>query len=246
MALVGCALGWPSATLGQQATMPVIGFLSSGQPDVFAHLISAFRQGLNEVGFAEGRNVIFEHRAAGNEYDRFRAMADDLVHRQVASIFANGGTAAALAAKAATSAIPIIFYMGGDPVRQGVVASINRPGGNVTGLAWFGIEVGAKRLELLGELLPNVTVTIRTPNTNSVMCRRPLAAWGGACLSQLPAAKVNSMTCSQLSLSSRLGQHSSSRVIRFSAPVVASLSGLRHAIGCPLYTSGASSQTPVV
>jgi len=167
MALVGCVLGWPSATHGQQATMPVIGFLSSGQPDVFAHLIDAFRQGLNEVGFVEGRNVIFEHRAVGNEYDRFRAMADDLVRRQVAAIFANGGTAAALAAKAATSTIPIIFYMGDDPVRQGVVASINRSGGNITGLAWFGIELGAKRLELLGELLPNVTVIAMLVNPNN-------------------------------------------------------------------------------
>ena len=100
----------------QQAAIPVVGFLSSGQPQVFAHMIDAFRQGLNETGYVVGQNVAFEHRAAGSEYDRFRAMADDLVRRQVAVIFATGGTAAALAAKTATSTIPIVFYMGGGHV----------------------------------------------------------------------------------------------------------------------------------
>jgi putative tryptophan/tyrosine transport system substrate-binding protein len=130
-------------------------FLSSGQPQVFAHMIDAFRQGLNETGYAVGQNVAFEHRAAGSEYDRFRAMADDLVRRRVAVIFATGGTAAALAARTATSTIPIVFYMGGDPVQQGLVASLSRPGGNITGFGWLGFALAAKRLELLRELLPN-------------------------------------------------------------------------------------------
>ena len=145
---------------------------------------------MNEVGFVEGRNVTFEHRAAGNEYDRFRAMADYLVRRQVAAIFANGGTAAALAAKAATSTIPIFFYMGGDPVRQGVVGSIDRHCGNITGLAWLGIELGAKRPELLGELLPNVTVIAMLVNPNNPDTELELRdvqevvrSQGGACLS---------------------------------------------------------------
>jgi putative tryptophan/tyrosine transport system substrate-binding protein len=151
----------------QPPAMPVIGFLSSGQPNVFAHLINAFRQGLNEVGYVEGRNVAFEHRAAGSEYDRFRAIADELVRRQVAVIFANGGTAAALAAKGATTSIPVVFYMGGDPVKQGVVVSLNRPGGNLTGVAWLGVELGAKRLELLRDLLPNATMIAVLVNPNN-------------------------------------------------------------------------------
>jgi putative ABC transport system substrate-binding protein len=124
-------------------------------PDHPRHMIDAFRQGLNETGYVVGQNVAFEHRAAGSEYDRFRAMADDLVRRQVAVIFATGGTAAALAARTATSTIPIVFYMGGDPVQQGLVASLSRPGGNITGFGWLGFALAAKRLELLRELLPN-------------------------------------------------------------------------------------------
>jgi putative ABC transport system substrate-binding protein len=155
--LCGAAVAGPLAARAQQTATPVVGFLSSGQPQVFAHLIDAFRQGLNETGYVVGQNVAFEHRAAGSEYDRFRAMADDLVRHQVAVIFATGGTAAALAAKAATRSIPIVFYVGGDPVKQDLVASLSRPGGNVTGLGWLGFALGAKRLELLRELVPNVT-----------------------------------------------------------------------------------------
>jgi putative ABC transport system substrate-binding protein len=157
VSLLGNAAAWPLAARAQQPATPVVGFLSSGQPQVFAHLINSFQQGLSEIGYVVGQNVAFEHRAAGGEYDRFRAMADDLVQRQVAVIFATGGTAAALAAKAATPTIPIVFYMGGDPVKQGLVTSLNRPGGNLTGLGWLGFALGAKRLEVLRELVPNAT-----------------------------------------------------------------------------------------
>jgi putative ABC transport system substrate-binding protein len=152
--LLASAAAWPLAARAQQSAMPVVGFLSSGQPQVFARMIDAFRQGLSETGYAVGQNVAFEHRAAGSDYDRFNAMANDLVRQQVAVIFASGGTVAALAAKNATSTIPIVFYMGGDPIRQDLVASLNRPGGNLTGLAWLGVDLGAKRLELLRELVP--------------------------------------------------------------------------------------------
>src|SRR5947208_4898824 len=153
--LGGTLAAWPLAARAQRPMMPVIGFLSSGQPQVFAHMIDAFRQGLNETGYVVGQNVAFAHRAAGSDYDRFRVMADDLVRRQVAVIFATGGTAAALAARTATSTIPIVFYVGGDPVQQGLVASLGRPGGNLTGFGWLGVALAAKRLELLRELLPN-------------------------------------------------------------------------------------------
>jgi putative ABC transport system substrate-binding protein len=166
--IAGSAAAWPLTVRAQQPTMPVIGFLSSSQPQVFAQMIDAFRQGLNETGYVVGQNVAFEHRAAGGEYDRYRAMADDLIGRQVAVIFVTGGTVAALAAKDATSTIPIVFYMGGDPVKQGLVASLNRPGGNLTGLGWLGVALGAKRLELLGELVPNNMAIAMLVNPNNL------------------------------------------------------------------------------
>lgn len=150
----GAAASWPLAAHAQDRPIPIVGFLSSNQPQAFAQMIDAFRLGLRDVGYTEGKNVVFEHRAAGNSYERYRALADDLVHRQVAVIFANGGTTAALAAKAATTTVPVVFFVSSDPVAQGLVESFNRPGGNLTGLSFLSVELAAKRLELLVELVP--------------------------------------------------------------------------------------------
>jgi putative ABC transport system substrate-binding protein len=146
------AIAWPLAARAQQRPVPVIGFLMGVQ--VPANLVSAFREGLGERGYVEGQSVAFDLRSAGGDYNRFRTIADEFVHRQVATIFTTGGTAAALAAKSATATIPIVFYMAGDPVSRGLVASLNRPGSNLTGLDAKEAELGAKRLELLHELLP--------------------------------------------------------------------------------------------
>jgi putative ABC transport system substrate-binding protein len=183
--LIGGAAVWPLAARAQQPAIPVIGFLNGGSAAAWQPQLTALRSGLKQAGFAEGGNLRIEYRFAENQYDRLPALVADLVQRHVALILASGAVNGPLAAKAATRTIPIVFVTGSDPVDIGLVASLGRPGGNLTGVTLIGRELGAKRLELLHDLIPSIgviglLVNPNNPNTKSEVAElQSLANAGG-------------------------------------------------------------------
>jgi putative ABC transport system substrate-binding protein len=179
LALGGAAV-WPAAARAQRSALPVIGFLSSASAEPYKPYVSAYRGGLHESGFVEGKNVAMEFRWAEGHYDRLPSLAAELIDRQVTIIAASGGLPSVLAAKAATQTIPIVFTLGSDPVQFGIVASLNRPGGNITGVSLLAYLLDAKRVELLHQLVPSAKVLAMLVNPKSMQVETQLADFQGA------------------------------------------------------------------
>jgi putative ABC transport system substrate-binding protein len=177
-ALGSAAAAWPLAARAQQSKMPAVGYLSALSVGDRPHLAEAFRQGLNEIGYAEGRNVTIQYRYADNQMDRLKTLAADLIASKVAVIAATGGNNSGLVAKSQTSIIPIVFTSGSDPVSAGLVASLNRPEANVTGVSWFNTESGKKHVELLHELVPSARLiaVLINPYNNEARLYEPIVS----------------------------------------------------------------------
>jgi putative tryptophan/tyrosine transport system substrate-binding protein len=178
--LGGVAVAWPHAARAQQPGMPVIGFLGAGSPGPLHDQVAALYRGLKETGYIERRNVTIEYRWAEGQYDRLPGLAAELVQRQVTVIVTTGGSASALAAKAATTTIPIVFTSGTDPIETGLVASLSQPGGNITGASFLADVLEAKRVELLHEVVPNVGVIALLVNPNNTRAEAQLRDTQGA------------------------------------------------------------------
>jgi putative ABC transport system substrate-binding protein len=218
--IAGSAAAWPLGTQAQQPAMPVIGFMSGRAPEDSAHLVSAFRQGLAETGFVEGQTVTIEFRWAHGDYDRVPALAADLVSRKVAVLVGIGGDVSALAAKKATASIPVVFGMGSDPVKAGLVASFNRPGGNATGFTLWTSEMESKRLGLLRDIVPavqliGILVNPKLPSSSQELNDLELAAKGVG--QRLFVAPANNDAELDAALTS-LGQQRVAAILVTSAP----------------------------
>jgi putative ABC transport system substrate-binding protein len=182
ISVLGGTVAWPLVVRAQQPTMPTIGFLNAGSAGPFAQYVTGFRQGLSDAGYVEGHNISIDFLWAEGQYDRLPALAADLVQRGVAVIVVSGGAVSAFAAKAATSTIPILFVIGDDPVKTGLVPSLSRPGGNITGMTLFISTLMAKRFELLSEIMPRSSATIalvvnpKNPNADTDTKEMEIAA----------------------------------------------------------------------
>ena len=214
--LGGTALAWPVAARAQQPAMPVVGFLSPGLPEPSSFLVAAFREGLKVASYVEGQNVIIEYRWAKGHYDQLQTLAADLVRRQVAVIAATGGTISAQAAKAATTTIPIVFNVGDDPIKSGLVASFNRPGGNITGVNTLSPVLEAKRLGLLRELVPQATlvgVLLNPSNPDAELQQRNLQAAASAIGQQLRIFNASSETDFDMAFGTLLQQRADALLV---------------------------------